>query len=216
MKRVILCLAGAFFIGLTISAYSQKTTRKDIYGRDITNTDGNRVNYTQPDKNVLKPVAATNMPLMTSRVATQTAITKIPFKATVDNMYSVMGTSIGRNSMHSVDIDNDGNVELVCTASTGTFSTGNYWYVMRYDPADKTWSQVWTSATSTVGINTLEVVDLNNDTKPEILIGYANGKLEIYNGETKELIKSATPITEGINSINYADADNDSAKEIVI
>ncbi|MDD4972105.1 MAG: BACON domain-containing carbohydrate-binding protein [Paludibacter sp.] len=216
MKRFITYLAGILFLGVTLSASGQKSSQKDIFGREIITAEGKKINYSLTDTKVLRPaVIAKTLPVLTASAA-RSAVVKTPFNAKVENMYSIMGTSIGRNSMHSIDIDNDGNVELICTASGQSYGSGSFWYIMRYDATDKTWNQVWTSPNSPTSINTLEVVDLNNNNSYEILVGYSNGTLEIYDGTTRGLIRTAVPVPEAINSIIYADADNDSEKEIVI
>jgi len=214
MNRLIIYLFSVLLLVFATSAFGQKATPKDMYGREIVNSDGKKINYT--DFNLVKSVPINKTPQFKSVSTTLTTGLKTPINAKIDNMYSIMGSSIGRNSMHSLDIDNDGNTELICTASSQTFGTGDFWYIMRYDSTDKTWNQVWTSPKYANNINTLEVVDFNNDKNYEILLGFSNGTIEIYNGVTKELIKSVTPVSEAINSIVYADADNDSKKDIII
>jgi len=215
MKRVLTFLFSVFLFGYTISAYSQKTIQKNIYGQDIIDSNNKKLNFSESDFNLIKPVVASKTRFMGINSA-QSSILKTPMTAKIENLYSIMGSSIGRNSMHSLDIDKDGNTELICTASNQTFGGGDFWYIMRYDSTDKIWNQVWVSPVGANMINTLEVVDLNNDGNYEILLGYDNGTIEIYNAVTKELVKSVSPVTESINSIVYADADNDSEKEIVI
>lgn len=216
MKHSFTFLLGFILFGSTIFCYSQKTTQKDIYGQEIINPDGKRINYSASDFKLLKPAIINKSSQFSTSFVSQSAIHKTPIDAKIDNMYSIMGTSVGRNSMHSLDIDKDGNTELICTATTQGFGVANFWYIMRYDATDTTWNQVWTSAQYTTNIVTLEVVDFNNDGNYSILLGLANGTIEIYNAVTKSLIKSVTPVTEAINSIVYADADNDSQKDIVI
>lgn len=197
-------------------ANGHEISQKDIYGQEILSTQGKKINYSQSDLKRLKTNAPNQVvPLKISSTSQATGL-KTPFTAKVDNMYSIMGTSIGRNSMHSLDVDKDGNVELICSASTQGFGSGNFWYIMRYNSTDKSWSQAWTSMVYASNIKTIEVVDYNNDGNYEILLGFENGKIEVYNPVTMELVKSFSPVTESINSIIYADADNDSVNDIVI
>ncbi|HEY5591057.1 MAG TPA: BACON domain-containing carbohydrate-binding protein [Paludibacter sp.] len=216
MKHVFTYLFSVFLLGSTFSVYSQKPTQKDIYGQEIINTVGKKINYSESDLKLLKSVAVNKMPQLSSSFATQSTILKTPINAKIENLYSIMGTSIGRNSMHSLDIDKDGNIELICTATTQGFGIANFWYIMRYNSTDKTWSQVWTSTQYATNITTLEIVDFNNDGNYNIMLGFTNGTIEVYDAVTKELIKSVSPVTESINSIVYADADNDLQKDIVI
>jgi hypothetical protein len=214
MKRLIIYLFSVILLVFSTSAIGQKKTPKDMYGREIVSSEGKKINYS--DFNLVKSVAKTKTPQLKTVSANPSTGLKTPINAKIDNMYSIMGSCIGRNSMHSLDIDNDGKTEIICSASSQTFGTGDFWYIMRYDPTDKTWNQVWTSPKYTNYINTLEVVDFNNDKNYDILVGLSDGTIEIYNGVTKELIKSVKPVNEAINSIVYADADNDSQKDIII
>ena len=216
MKQLTIFLLSACLAGSTLSAYSQSPVAKDLYGQNVLTPEGKKINYSQAEMNALKSARiGENVPVKTA-TADQTAGIKTPIDAKVDNLYSIMGTCIGRNSMHSVDIDKDGNMELICTASNQNYGTGNFWYIMRYNATDKSYSQIWTSSVYDAGITTLEVVDFNADGNLEILLGFDNGRIEIYDPLTMKLIKSANPVKEPIRSIVYADADNDLTREIVI
>jgi hypothetical protein len=197
------------------SLYSAKPISKNIYDKNVVNDAGEKINYSKAELQAQK-VAQKSPTVKQAVVNDLTTVTKTPFNGQIDNLYSIMGTSIGRNSMHSMDIDKDGSMEIICSATNQGFGVGNFWYIMRYDPTDKVWNQVWTSPQYTVSINCLEIVDLNNDGNYEVLLGLSNGSIEIYNGATRDLIKSVSCVTEGINSITFADADNDSMNDIVI
>lgn len=213
LAKNLLCL---LFLGSVVMASGRENLQKDIYGQEITGSNGKKINFSQSELKGLKvQEAIQTMPLKTA-AASQAVGIKTPFTAKVDNLFSIMGTSIGRNSMHSLDIDKDGNTELICSASTSGFGTGNYWYIMNYNPTDKTWNQSWTSIVYSSYIKTIEIVDYNNDNNYEILLGFDNGTIEIYDPVTKALMKSYSPVTESINSIICADADNDGINDIVI
>ena len=195
--------------------YSAKPIPKNMFDKNVVNETGEKINYSKAELQVQK--AARKTPAVKQSTTNElTTVSKTSFDGKIDNLYSIMGTSIGRNSMHSMDIDKDGNVEIICSATNQGFGVGNFWYIMRYDPTDKVWNQVWTSPQYTVNINCLEIVDLNNDGNYEILLGLSNGSIEVYNGATRDLIKSVSCVTEGINSITFADADNDGVNDIVI
>ena len=171
MKPVVRSFFSLLFLGSIFMANGHEISQKDIYGQEILSTQGKKINYSQSDLKRLKTNAPDQVvPLKISSTSQATGL-KTPFTAKVDNMYSIMGTSIGRNSMHSLDVDKDGNVELICSASTQGFGSGNFWYIMRYNSTDKSWSQAWTSMVYSPSIRTIEVVDYNNDSDYEILLG---------------------------------------------
>ena len=216
MKNILSFLFCALFLGLFTSGYCQNETQKNIYGLEIRNASGEKINYSESELQQLNAnFNEADFKLKSTKVA-PSSDSKIPMKTKIDKLYSIMGTSIGRNSMHSIDIDHDGTLELICTASNQTFGDGNFWYIMRYNTAKQTWNQIWISTQETNRISTLEVIDFNNDGNYKILLGFENGTLKIYDGATRELLKTVSPLTEKINSIVYADADNDSKKDIII
>ncbi len=149
-----------------------------------------------------------------------TALNYTTIKDTVvaefDNLFSVMGTSIGKNSMHSLDIDNDGMNEIICAASTIDYALADFWYIIRYNSLDSTYHQIWTSQQYTNPITTIEIVDLNKDRNYKIFIGFVNGTIQVINALTKELEREVKSVNEKINSIIYADADNDLRMELII
>jgi hypothetical protein len=208
----LICL---FLLSAVSVVYGQNGTQKDINGNEVINSKGVKINYPQ---SILQTSKATSVFREKSFVSSsnQSAGTKTNITANVDNLYSIMGSSIGRNSMHSVDIDNDGFLEIVCSAANNTFGTGNFWYIMRYSSETNSWEKIWTSFIGSKSINTIEVADYDGDGIKEILLGYSDGTIDIYNGKTRELKKSLMVSSDGITSIVFADADNDSNNELVI
>jgi len=211
--KSILCL---LFLCYVTMANSRNIPQKDIYGQVVLTEDGERLNHPQSVmKELQNSVQPKMFPVSTDAISIVNS-NKSAMTAKVDNLFSIMGTSIGRNSMHSLDIDKDGNTELICSATTQGFGLGNFWYIMNYDSSTQTWNQTWTSKVYTTNIKTIEIVDYNNDNNYEILLGFSNGTIEIYNPVTKELVKSFNVLSEAVNSIIYADADNDAIKDIVV
>jgi hypothetical protein len=219
MKPVNRNYLTAFIIFLFMCAWSVKgnnPVQKDINGRIILTADGKRINYSKSDP---KP-AASILKNVRSNYRNNGFGNFYSGKDTVsleiDNLYTTMGSAIGRNSMHSVDLDNDGIVELISTACSWTYGTGNYWYIMHYDPIDNSCNQIWSSPLLANNISCLEVVDFNNDHKYNIVMGLENGAVELYDAVTKELKKRTVLGYRYISSIEYEDADNDSQKDIVV
>ncbi len=196
---------------------AQNPVYKDKYGREVVNNGGRKINYPK-----LKTESLSTVGFSTLKEPEILAFTSGPVqgKDTVrleaSLLYSVMGTSIGYKSMHSLDINADGIPDLICTGSTQTFGSGSFWYILNYNAEENSYLQVWSSPIFEVKISTLEVADLNGDGTYEILMGLENGTLQIYDARTKMLIKESKFTNERLNSIVYEDADNDSEKDIVI
>ena len=64
---------------------------------------------------------------------------------------ALMGRDIGKNSMNSIDIDNDGLTEIVVHAESSAW----YWYIMEYMPATGGYTQSWVSPAYPEGSNFL-------------------------------------------------------------
>jgi len=190
--------------------FGQKKELKDNTGRIILSAANQKINYSKND------LVANSTVKKKLAYSGQSITAKDTIVAKSYNVFSIMGTSIGRNSMKSVDIDNDGITELICGASTQTFGFNDYWYIMRYNSVTATYDQIWISPQYAKSITSLEVVDFNNDNNYKILLSYDDGSIEIYDGKTRDLLKKKKLVNEKINTLVYADADNDSKKDIVI
>ena len=134
------------------------------------------------------------------------------------HIYPIAGTSIGRKFMQSTDINKDGIIDIICTAHASPFTYGeaNYWYIMNYDSSNNEFFQSWTSSEYMTNITSMGIYDLNNDSNYEIIVGFYNGNLHIYDALTKDLLIDINPVQEPINCILYEDADNDSKKDLVL
>ncbi len=194
----------------------QKKEIKDNNGRIIINSKGQKINYSKIDEVTKEFKKTSSIINKETTFSSKSNATKDTINAKAYTAFSIMGTSIGRNSMNSVDIDNDGITEIICSAATQTFGQSDYWYIMRYNSIDGTYSQIWTSPQYSQKIGKLEVVDFNNDNNYKVLLGFEDGSIEIYDGKTRDLLKKIRPVNEKINDLVYADADNDSKKDIVI
>lgn len=221
MKRktfVLLCLTT---VGQIFPLSAKESVQKDMFGQETKTSDGTKKNYSKESFQSLKalgvgePNAFDPMASLRSAEAEATAV-KNKLEPKMDLLYTLMGSSIGRNSMHSVDIDADGQLEIICTASTSTFGAGNYWYVLKRDTTSNQWSPTWASKTGSGTINVLEVSDYDSDGKLEILLGCSDGTLDIYSATKLTRSKSIKPTSESIRSLVVADADNDGVNEIVL
>lgn len=133
---------------------------------------------------------------------------------------AVMGTCIGLNSMNSNDFDLDGKTEIICSGGSG-FGGGKFWYILEYNANSGEYEFQWVSSYYPGGYNGTGVAyityfDIENDGHWEIVCGYSNGVVEIYEGESMNVIHSIQTSAGNINAIFFSDADNDGEKEIVL
>lgn len=216
MKRLLIPITCIIFLTISSMVFSQTTEKKNQYGQVVQTETGQKINLAEEELQKSESIAVSEKSQLKSAQTATATIEKTPIELQTENIFSIMGTCIGRNSMSSVDIDHDGMLELICSASAQTFGTGDYWYVMRYNPVDSAWYQVWTSAQYATAFRTLAVIDFNGDGNFKILLGFEDGTIDQYDAATKKLEKSVKTTNGPVNSIIYADADNDGQKEIVI
>ena len=215
---LIFCLIAGYFVNAQSVKDERvrftKNNEYDVYNRIIKNEDGKKINYPiQKAEALYADTARFNRHKNADFLAGSVTQCDPAWK------FSIMGTYIGRKSMQSVDLDGDGKIEVICSAKAGYNYdfTGDYWYILQYDAVKNTYYQQYTSDPYAKQIRRMKVLDVNNDGKPEILAGFENGEIKVYNGLTKsEIAAFALPVQININDLELGDADNDGIKELVI
>ncbi len=209
-KKSILLVV--FCLIFTAFAFGQKTPPKDKFDRKILTENGAKINYTEvetpKEKEVVNNNVFNNKPLL--------APIKIDtFFENNANLYTVMGDGIGAGGLKATDIDNDGKLEIFCTANT---SNGSYWYIMQFNRGTNVCEMLWSSPVLKGRITSLEILDIGNDKKYKVYIAFDNGGIFIYDAKTKNLEKT-DKITNAFYdpfSLFYADADNDTVKDLIV
>ena len=216
MKKIIFLFCLIAFIN-TLKAQNQKIIQRDSYNRIIQDNGNERINYSKKETESIIGIKDTSSEHKRNTLKTNLANNfgaKNINNCDADWKYSIMGTSIGRNSMNSYDLDNDGNVEILCSALSNGAS---FWYILKFDQKNNIYQQIWTSDMYNASISRIKVYDINNDGNYEIIIGFGNGTFQILNSINKSIIKEvATPSSGVITDIEFDDADNDGLKEITV
>lgn len=133
------------------------------------------------------------------------------------------GVCIGSNSsLLAADIDNDGKVEIICSAGAGMSSVGNYWYILEHNPDDGLYYQTFVSRYYDYDdgqINVIKLLDIDQDGQNEIVIGFQNRRIEIYDAITKKVVSSTILpdpyFGSNIYEFDLADLDNDGKQELI-
>lgn len=201
------------------SNYTHKKVQYDIYGRIILDENGNKIEYNQWDQNSQTSVVneCQNNPVLFTSL--DTLLYTGNHSCQPLWQYSVMGQSIGRRSLNTVDIDNDGILEIICSAHPAGYNTlyWGFWYILKYNSISQQYEQIWVSESYNSNIRRIIVKDYNSDGIFEILVGYNNGVIHIYDAITKNIVNQITiPNNVAINDIQLCDADNDGNNEIAV
>jgi hypothetical protein len=128
-------------------------------------------------------------------------------------VYGSFGTYTGRSGLSVLDLEGDGTLEIVTAASPTGFGSNLFWYAARNDGAGG-YGQIYLSELSPVTINRILATDLDSDGIGEILIGFQDGRVEVFAGDT--FVQRLSVQTPGsVNALATADLDGDGTAEIV-
>lgn len=127
--------------------------------------------------------------------------------------YGIFGTGIGRAGLHISDLDGDGIPEIIASASLGQSGINSLWYILRH-AADGSFEQIWRSHNYPAPIVRLALADITGDAKEDVIIALADGTIRIYDGPTRQEIKSLKAAAT-LTAIAIADLDGDGKQEIV-
>jgi hypothetical protein len=197
---------------------SHKTSKevRDNYGRIIRDKSGRRINYSQQETENLLETLKTNK--SSSQILNGNGIPD--FTNNTDNCdaswkYPIIG-NLQNRTIATADFDNDGKSEIVTCMNSSGYS---YWYIVKYDSISKKYEQVWISELCATSISSIKTFDINADGHQEIIIGYnigySTGKIEVYDGQTKQLLMHAS-IPGSVLDIEFGDGDNDGSNELIV
>ena len=190
---------------------SQNDIRNDVeydnYGRIIKSATGEKINFDFNPKLEIKNTSQNKQSALTS--ATLSAINCDPLWK-----YSIMGNSIGRRSLRSLDLDNNGSIDILANAQVGV---GGFWYIMNYNALKNIYEQTWVSPYYNSYPTYITNFDIDNDNIYEIFVGFNDGIVRVYEADSKILLQTIQPANANtISDIEFNDANNDGTKEIIV
>jgi hypothetical protein len=137
--------------------------------------------------------------------------------------FSALGEDLGLPGIVAEDIDKNGRVELVLTSSRegAGFTTRGYFSVVEYNPVYGRYDSKYTSPLFFSAIASLRSFDIDGDGNRELLAGFVNGDIRIFDNQYREIRFTRTSgdnsifNSGGISSIDFGDIDNDGQNNIV-
>lgn len=135
---------------------------------------------------------------------------------TSDWQFGPLGNSLGLSGFEVVQVN--GGTELVFgTLRNGYGNTNDSWQVLRWDPVAGAMRQVYASQEYEFGtwFYMVRVLDVNDDGKPEIVIG-RDGVLEFYDAATKALLATLEFSDTIPEYAAMADYDQDGDRDLLI
>lgn len=213
LTKCVCCLL--LFLSFEMISQERKLNQNDIennieydnYGRVVKTSSGEKINYD------FDPELQQSLQNQQKLAATASSTLSQTYCDPAWK-YSIMGTCIGRRSLKSLDIDNNGTIDILANAQVGM---GGFWYTMNYNATKNIYEQTWVSPYYSSYPSYITTFDINNDNVYEIFVGFNDGVVRVFDGSTKTLINTIQPTNANtISDIEFSDADNDGTKEIVI
>jgi hypothetical protein len=213
MKRLPFAAIAALAMLLAADAHAaQRPAETDSLGRVVRDANGARKNYAQRADG-----RATKLMLPAAKAAAVPRATRksIPARLNVASptityaetwRYNTWGYGIGQGGFWPVDIDADGDKEIVYGLG------GGQWAIADYVPTTHEYIVKWKSPLMSVAA--LRVVEVGNSARVWVA-GNSDG-LRVYNALTQELIATlALPQNTTVNALEFGDGNNDGTPDVV-
>jgi len=123
------------------------------------------------------------------------------------------GSGIGLGGMYVVDLDVDGDFEMVATASPKRGRSNDHWYVFDHDGVD--YSRPYVSLPMEESIVGLRPAQLDADGTPLEIVVALSERLQIYDGLTLSLAYEFAIAPTTASGFQVANLDSDQAMEAV-
>lgn len=141
---------------------------------------------------------------------------------TIESKIPVLGEDLATTGFFSGDVDGDGEIELIFGGSSNyvgiQFWENNYFSIVSYTEDSPNFEIEFQSEFYLDSpIADLHVLDLEEDGQLEIIVGQADGTVQIFNYDGSELsLKHEMQLSASPFIFELGDADNDTQKELVI
>lgn len=113
-----------------------------------------------------------------------------------------------------VDINQDGKLDIIIASHYNT--SGLFVWAYNYQTADTFWTNVTTDTSMYNAYHGGAVADIDQDGKPEYVIGSNNGLVRAFNVENGSLLWTTPIPMSNMGAISIADLDGDGDLEVVI
>lgn len=228
----VLTLCTTLFLLVLSTAFAQEEARQDqeqtnLSGQVVSDQNGERTNYLKKDQRVrltesngirsivLDSVAETNIDELHNGENRSQAI-QLNERDYLRKIWKTghFGTGIGSSGLITIDLDKDGDLEVVTGGGAG-FGGNYFWYIVGYEPNSESYVQEWISDSYPSTIKSISVSDLNKDGGYEIVIGLYDGNIHIYSADSFEEIGKFTNEYGALQDIVIEDIDSDDQIELI-
>ncbi len=122
------------------------------------------------------------------------------------------GTGIGATGLFLTDLEGDGMMEIVASASVSGFAPNTYWYIVQHQ--NDIYDMIYVGPVYPASISALRVENVDGDGDLDIIIGTGD-QILVYDGTTREQIRALTTGASSIRGLRTADIDSDGTLEFI-
>jgi hypothetical protein len=185
---------------------------RDRWGRAVHDDRGNPQSYTTRAFEPRRPAASR----VSRRAEPEGAVPPLDLRLLWSRW--VYGTGIGASGLAVVDLDANGDTEVVASSSSlGDFWTNDSWLVAKFLPTGGPafYDLAWHSPVATPTLTALRVAQLDADPQLEVVVAVGS-ELRIYDGLTRTAQQTVNTAASEINGLVVTNADADPALEFAL
>jgi len=185
-------------------------------GNKIFDSNGGAIYLPEEDSAISHfDLSAASISSITQSTTTQNTSSPLnPNSIHLEKIWSTQfwGTSIGREGLIVVDIDADGDKELVFGASISGFARNTRWQIASFNAASNSYIIEWSSQTYPSSISEIALINIGGAKK--IAVALESGQLDIIDGASLTL-EANTNLGLEIKDILIADINADGTDELL-
>jgi hypothetical protein len=132
--------------------------------------------------------------------------------------YAIMGSGIGASNIIIGPAPVGGGAPEIIVGSNSQLGIGpdDFWQVLRRNAATGNYDQVFVSPLYPAAVKRIAVGNLLGDSRPEIAVMLANGRIYLYDRETKAELGSVITGINGLEGLSVTDLDGDGVAELIV
>jgi hypothetical protein len=132
-------------------------------------------------------------------------------------IFAAWGSGIGGTNITVLPAAPSTPPEIVLGGqSDGNYNANDFWQVVRWNPATRTYDQLFVTSLYASPIRRIELGDVIGDARQELVVLLSNGTIYFYDAETKAAAGSFNSGANGAEGLSLTDLDGDTRPELIV
>ena len=192
----------------------------NAFGAPIRDAQGHDINYSREELAAMGSnthEAISRVPI-TPSVAPQGFVPAGGTESRPFWQYTIFGSGIGASNIiiGPVPVGGGAREIIIGGNSANDFGLDNFWQVIRHNSATGNYDQLFVSPISPVGIKRIAAGDVIGDSRQELTVLLADGRVFLYDATTRTELGSLNTGIGGIEGLSLIDLGGDGHVEIVV